>query len=122
MNIMKELGIVLTVCLAGEWISALLPFSFPASVISMVLLLILLLTGIVKEHQIQTLSKFLVVNMGLFFIPSLVGTLEHTQTLMTNLIPFLVITLLTTPLVYLAAAWSVQLLTKSLSRKEKGHD
>ena len=122
MNIMKELGLILAVCLAGEWISALLPFSFPASVISMVLLLFLLLAGIVKEHQIQTLSKFLVVNMGLFFIPSLVGTLEHTQTLMTSLIPFLVITFLTTPAVYLAAAWSVQLLTRVLSRKEKGHD
>jgi len=122
MNVIKELALILTVCLAGEWIAALLPFAFPASVISMLLLLILLLTGAVKEYQIQTLSKFLVVNMGLFFIPSLVGTLEHTHTLMTNLLPFLVITFLTTPVVYLAAAWSVQLLTKALGRKEKGHD
>ena len=118
----KEFGLILVICLAGEWIAALLPFAFPASVISMVLLLILLLVGAVKERQIQTLSKFLVVNMGLFFIPSLVGTLEHTQTLMTNLIPFLVITFLTTPLVYLAAAWSVQLLTGISGRKEKKHD
>ena len=121
-NIIKEVGLILTICLVGEWVAALLPFSFPASVISMILLLTLLWAGVIKERHIQTLSNFLVVNMGLFFIPSLVGTLEHTKTLMTNLIPFLVITLLTTPLVYLAAAWSVQLLTKSLGRKEKGHD
>ena len=43
---------------------------FPASVISMLLLMALLLTGVVKERRIQTVSRFLVTNMGLFFIPS----------------------------------------------------
>lgn len=118
MNIMLELGLILAICLAGEWIAALLPFAFPASVISMVLLMLLLLTGIVKERMIQSISKFLVVNMGLFFVPALVGTLQYLDVLKSQLFPFFIVTFLTTPLVYLAAAWSVQALMKLLVRKE----
>jgi NhaC family Na+:H+ antiporter len=86
---MLELGLILLVCLAGEWIAALLPFAFPASVISMILLAVLLMTGILRERLLSTVSKFLVANMGLFFVPALVGTLEYTDVLKTALIPFL---------------------------------
>ena len=114
MHILTELSLIFALCLAGEGIAALLPVAFPASVISMLLLMALLLTGVVKERRIQTVSRFLVTNMGLFFIPSLVGTMEYVEAL-----PFLAVTFLTTPVVYLAAAWTVQLLMRR-SRKEAG--
>lgn len=117
MNIMVELGLILVICLVGEWIAGLLPIAFPASVISMVLLILLLLTGVVKERQIRSVSHFFVVNMGLFFIPALVGTLAYTDMLSAQLLPFLLVTLLTTPVVYLVTAWSVQLLMKFLQNK-----
>ena len=116
--VMLELGLILLVCLAGEWIAALLPFAFPASVISMVLLMVLLMTGVIKEKMISTAAKFFVVNMGLFFVPALVGTLQYTDVLKTALLPFLAVTFLTTPVVYLVSAWSVQLLMKVMGKKE----
>ena len=119
MGIMAQIGIVLAICLVGEGIAALLPIPFPASVISMLLLMALLLTGVVKERRIQTVSRFLVTNMGLFFIPSLVGTMEYVEVLRAQALPFLAVTFLTTPVVYLAAAWTVQLLMRR-SRKEAG--
>ena len=76
-------------------------------------------TGVVKERRIQTVSRFLVTNMGLFFIPSLVGTMEYVEVLRAQALPFLAVTFLTTPVVYLAAAWTVQLLMRR-SRKEAG--
>ena len=115
---MLELGLILLVCLAGEWVAALLPFAFPASVISMVLLMLLLMTGVIKEKMISAAAKFFVVNMGLFFVPALVGTLQYTDVLKTALLPFLAVTFLTTPVVYLVSAWSVQLLMKALGKKE----
>lgn len=121
MNILVELGVILTICLAGEWIAAVLPFSFPASVASLVLLTLLLMTGVVKQRHIQTVSHFFLVNMGLFFVPTLVGTLEHMGLLAARLLPFLAVSLLTTPVVYLSTAWSVQLLTRSMRRKEEKH-
>mgnify|MGYP000273120107 FL=1 len=97
--------------------AALLPMSFPASVISMVLLMVLLLTGVLKERQIQSVSHFLIANMAFFFIPSLVGTMEHGAMLKSQAVPILVIVGLTTPVVYLAAGWTVQLMTRLLRGK-----
>lgn len=118
MNTMTELAVILVICLAGEWAAALLPFAFPASVISMIFLALLLMTGVLKESMIRTVSNFLVVNMGLFFVPALVGTLQYADVLKACIVPFLAVTFLTTPLVYAAAAWSVQALMKRARKKE----
>lgn len=110
MNMMGELTLIFGVCLVGELVSALLSVAFPASVISMVLLLALLLCGAVKERQIDRTSRFLVSNMSFFFLPPCVGILEYAQVLRSQLLPFLLICVLTTPLVYCVTAWTVQLL------------
>ena len=117
MNIMGELALIFGVCLIGEGIAALLPVAFPASVISMVLLMALLLAGVVKDRQIQTVSHFLVANMAFFFLPSFVGLLEHVELLKSRALPLVFIVVATTPVVYLATAWTVRLL---MPRKQKG--
>ena len=110
MNIMGELALIFGICLVGEGVAALLPVAFPASVISMVLLMVLLLTGVVKDRHIQTASHFLVANMAFFFLPSFVGLLEHIDLLKSQLVPLLLIIVLTTPVVYLVTGWTVRLL------------
>ena len=117
MNIMGELALIFGVCLAGEGVAALLPVAFPASVISMVLLMAVLLAGVVKGRQIQTVSHFLVANMAFFFLPSFVGLLEHVELLKSRALPLVFIVVATTPVVYLATAWTVRLL---MLRKQKG--
>ena len=117
MNLMTEIALIFVLCLIGEWIAALLPVAFPASVISMVILILLLMTGVIKQRQIQTVSNFLVVNMGLFFVPALVGTLEYVDVLKVQLFPFLVVTLITTPIVYGVTAWTIQLLMRWIKKK-----
>lgn len=122
MSLILEFCIILMVCLAGEWLAVLLPFALPASVISLILLLVLLLSGVVKERAIQSTSQFLIGNMGLFFIPAIVGTLEYLDVLKMQLLPFLVISLVSTPVVYCVTAWSVRLLMKLFGEKEAHHD
>ena len=117
MHIMAQIALVFGICLLSEGIAALLPFVFPASVISLLILAALLLGGVIKPGHIQLISSFFVANMGMFFIPSLVGTLEYAETLYVLIIPFLVITLLTTPLVYCVTAWTVQLLIRAKNKK-----
>ena len=53
MRILAQIGIVLFVCLLGEAIAAVLPFPFPASVIGMVLLFLLLACKWLKPRHIQ---------------------------------------------------------------------
>lgn len=122
MNIMGELALIFGICLMGEGVAALLPVAFPASVISMVLLMVLLLTGVVKDRHIQTASHFLVANMAFFFLPSFVGLLEHIELLKSQLVPLLLIIVLTTPVVYLITGWTVRLLMlRHRNRKEDRH-
>ena len=107
--------------MAGEGIAALLPIMIPASVISLILLLILLLSGVLKERQIRQSAAFLTENMGILFIPAAVGTLEYLDVLKAQAIPFLLITVVSTPIVYFITAWSVQLLMKLFNRKKVQH-
>lgn len=121
MNLIFELGILFLICMAGEGIAVLLPITIPASVISLILLLILLLSGVLKERQIRQSAVFLTENMGILFIPAAVGTLEYLDVLKAQAIPFLLITVVSTPIVYFITAWSVQLLMKLFNRKKVQH-
>ena len=121
MTIMVELAIIFGICLISQGISALLPVPFPASVISMLLLLVLLLSGAVKQKNISRASGFLVGNMAFFFIPPCVGLIDHAATLGNCLIPFLLIAIFTTPLIYFTTAWSIQLLMKWMVKEEDTH-
>ena len=96
MRILAQIGIVLFVCLLGEAIAAVLPFPFPASVIGMVLLFLLLACKWLKPRHIQEKSNFLLSNM--------------------------VICLVTTPLVFLVTGWTVQAVMKWTARKEDKPD
>ena len=121
MNLIFELGILFLICMAGEGSATLLPIMLPASVISLILLLILLLSGVLKERQIRQSAAFLTENMGILFIPAAVGTLEYLDVLKAQAIPFLLITVVSTPIVYFITAWSVQLLMKLFNRKKVQH-
>ena len=114
MSIIGEIAIVFGICLVCEGIVSLLPFTFPASVLSMLVLLALLLTGVLKQRHISRVSGFFVGNMAFFFLPSCVGLLEHWV-----LLPFFAVAVLTTPLVYAATAWTIQLLMARQRRKEE---
>ncbi len=122
MNIMGEIAVIFGVCLLSEGISALLPIPFPASVISMLVLLALLLSGVVKDRHIRRVCGFFTGSMAFFFIPSCVGILEHVDTLSSCLLPFLLVCIITTPLVYLVTAWVVQLMMGYRKRRSESHD
>ena len=119
---MGEIAIIFGISLVSEGISALLPIPFPASVISMLILLGLLLSGTVKDRHIRRTCGFFTSNMAFFFLPPCVGILEHVGTLSSVLLPFLLICIITTPLVYLVTAWVIQGMMKLQARKAVRHD
>ena len=60
--------------------------------------------------------------LSFFFLPPCVGILEHWGTLAPFLVPFLAISVLTTPLVYAVTAWTVQLVRSAQRRGGDRHD
>lgn len=69
MKIIIQITIIFSICWVSQMIEALLPIAFPASVIAMVLLLLLLLSGVLRVDHIREKSDFLLSNMAFFFIP-----------------------------------------------------
>lgn len=118
MTIMVELAILFGICLVSQGISALLPIEFPATVISMLLLLALLLLGLIKPQQIDRVCRFFVGNMAFFFIPPCVGLIDHAAALTSCLVPFLLIAIVTTPLIYAVTGWTVQWMMNRMFGKE----
>lgn len=122
MQLILQIGVVFAVCLAGEVISALLPFAFPASVIAMVLLFLLLWAKALRPGQLSQLSGFLLDNMPIFFIPASVSIINYADALMDNLLPILIICIGTVPLVFFVTGHTVQLVIRLMDRKGGGQN
>ena len=120
MNIIKQIGIIFSICWISVVAESLLPFAFPASVIGMVLLLACLLTGILKTEHIQEKSGFLLSNMAFFFIPAGVNVINYLDILKENWLPLLAICILTTIITFGATAYSVRLTMRLLTKKKEG--
>jgi len=119
LKFLKQMCIIFAICLTGTLISNLLPFAFPGSVISMVLLFLLLLTGALKLEHVNLAGDFLLGNMALIFVPTVTGIVEHVPVLLENIVAFLVIIAVTTVLTFAATAWTVTAVIR-LQQKKKG--
>ena len=119
MKIICQIAIIFTICWISQIVEASLPFPFPASVIGMVLLLILLLVRALKVDHIREKSDFLLSNMAFFFIPAGVSIINYFDILASNLIPLLVICLVSTLLTFAVTAWTVRLTRYLMDRRKK---
>lgn len=120
MSVFAQFALICSVCLAGEGLAALLPVKFPGSVIGLLLLALLLFTGMVKVDRLSCVSEFFLVNMAFFFLPSCVSVVDQFHLLRGVLVPFLAVCVLTTPIVFLAAAWAVRAVTALLRGRGEG--
>lgn len=118
LHITAELAIIFAVCLLGEFITSLLPFSFSASVLSMIILLFLLVIKALKYESIRSTADFLTSNMAVLFIPYGVKILQYLDIIKENLILFMLIVLITTPVVYGVTALTAGIIIKL----QKGDD
>ena len=119
MKIICQIAIIFTICWISQIVEAILPFPFPVSVIGMVLLLILLLVRALKVDHIREKSDFLLSNMAFFFIPAGVSIINYFDILASNLIPLLVICLVSTLLTFAVTVWAVRLTRYLMDRRKK---
>ena len=115
MRYIKQLVYILAFTLAGEVLAYVLPLPIPAAIYGLVLMLIALMTGLLKPEKIQDTADFLLGIMPLLFVAPGVQILEHWNLISQNLIPIIVILILSTWAVFAISGWVTQLL---LSKKE----
>ena len=111
-HITLELAVILVVCFLGDVLVTLLPFNFSASVLSMIILLVLLVTKAIKFDYIKSSASFFTSNMAVLFIPYGVTLLQYLDVIKENLLLFLIIVLVTTPVVYGVTAFTAQFVMK----------
>lgn len=119
MKIIYQIGIIFTLCWASEIIEGLLPFPFPASVIGMILLFILLAFRVLKVEHIREKSDFLLSNMAFFFIPAGVSIINYFDVLKGNVGKLLLICFLTTILTFATTAWTIRGVLRLQNRGKK---
>ena len=116
MKIIRQIGIIFTVCWLSILVEKILPFAFPASVIGMILLFICLLTGVLKIEHIQEKADFLLENMAFFFVPAGVSIINYFDVLKSTWIQLVVICVISTVVTFAVTAWSVKLTVRLLGR------
>ena len=116
MRILRQVAIIFAICLFCEGISALLPFPFPGSVLSMIVLLLLFFTKRLKLSDVKETSDLLLGNMMLVFVPSFVSVIDYLDVLKSVAVQFLVIIVVSTVLTFLTGSFVVSLLFRLQSR------
>jgi len=118
MSVLAQLCIIFTVFLAAEGLSSVLPFTFPAGMLGMVLIFIILCIKLVKPRQLKESTGFLMSNMTMFFIPVCVSIFKYKEELFVSFLPVVLISFFVTPLVFFTAGHAVQLSMKLIERRK----
>lgn len=120
MNILGKLGILFGVCLVGEAVSKILPFPFPGSIVSMMILLVLMLAKVIKVKYIEEPAQFLLSNLLFFFIPSGVSIIRYYDLIKDNIVAIFIICVATTILTFSATAYTIKFVIWFQRRMARG--
>lgn len=118
MKIIKQIGIIFFICWIAQIIESALPIDFPASVIGMVMLFLLLLSGRLKVDHIREKSDFLLANMAFFFIPAGVSIINYFDVLKNCVLQLIFICVVSTVITFAVTAYSMKLVLKLMAARQ----
>lgn len=100
-----QIGGLYMLYMIGSFIQQLLHIPIPGSMIGMLLLFLLLMTGIVKEKWISRGANMLLSHLTLLFIPATVGVMDYVELFSGKGIWSIVIVIVSTMMVMLFAGF-----------------
>ena len=118
MNYLKQFLIILTICLIGEILHAMIPLPIPASIYGLVLMLICLIAKIIPEEKVSAVSDFLIGIMPVMFIPSAVGLMGYWEAIKPILLAVVVITVAMNVLVFAVSGRVTQAVIRMDNKKK----
>lgn len=117
MKNLRQLMIVLIAYFLGMVLQSLLNLPIPGTVLGLILLFIALCTGIVKVEMIEDICDVLISHMSFLFVPAGVGLMVSFGVLKGKWIPFIIIIIVSTILVWIVTAYVVAFLRKGHSHE-----
>lgn len=115
----RQLAIIIGCLAVGEFITWLTGISVPSSIIGMLLLAFLLKVKVIKLEWVETISNFLVKNMGFFFVPPGVALMLYFDIIGKEIVPIVLATTLSTMLVLVVTGWT-HIMTRKIIKRIKG--
>lgn len=112
LKLLRQLGIIVGVCFAGEFLNTLLGIPIPGNVLGMILLLLLLSTEIVNLEMIDEISKFLLGYLPFFFIPAGVNLLTNLEMMREQWLGIMGVIIISTILVMVVTGITIQFLQR----------
>ena len=119
MKYLKEIAIIFGITMVGEVLNVMIPLPVPAGVYGLFLLLGLLCTKIVKLEDVSATGNLLLDLMPLMFIPAAVGLIEKYAELTAILVPFIVISALSTLIVMTVTGKTTEIILHRQKKEEK---
>lgn len=112
MKILRQIGIISGVLFTGYLIEKMTHTPIPGTILGMIILLILLITGIIKIEMIEEISQFLLDHLTFLFLPAGVGLISQLGIIKVNWLPMFVIILISTTIAMIVTALTIQGLRK----------
>lgn len=124
MKIIKQIFLILLFYVLGEVFAKLIEFVFPkiyipGTIIGMLLLVILLVSGKIKLNHVNEVGTFLSSNMAFFFIPAAVSVIEYFDLLKESIVKILIIITISTFLSFIAITLSVKITYKVINKNKE---
>ena len=116
MKYLPQFLYILLFSFAGELLEALIPLPIPAAIYGIILLLIALSTGLLKEEKVADASAFLISVMPVLFVAPVAKILVYWDLIAPNVAAIFMIVAITTVLVFTVSG----LITKWLQGKKEG--
>ena len=114
MKYITQVLYILLFSLLGEVLQAVIPLPIPAAIYGIILLLIALWTGILKEEKISDVAGFLISIMPILFVTPAVKILQHWELISDKLAQIITIMVVSTFVVFTVSG----LVAKRLRKKE----
>lgn len=119
MKYLKEVAIIFGITMVGEVLNQVVPLPVPAGVYGLFLLLGLLCFKVIKLEDVAAAGNLLLDLMPLMFIPAAVGLIDKFEELKAILIPFLVISVVSTLIVMTVTGKVTELVLKKQKKGDK---
>lgn len=117
MKYIRQFLIIISVSCIGELLNYMIPLPIPASIYGLVIMLGLLVSKKLKLEAVKETADFFINIMPVVFIPASVGLIAYWEQLQPFLIPVIVITVLSTILVMVAAGKTSDIILKTKEDK-----
>jgi holin-like protein len=108
MKYIKQFGIILIVSFLGELLCRIIPLPIPASIYGLIIMFTVLQIRLFPVSAVRDTSKFLIEIMPLMFIPAAAGLLKLWEIVKPLLLPYMIITVISTVLVMAVAGQITQ--------------